>query len=296
MIARKSQPARPGWPVNPVCIEWFFWFVILVCAMPVRAQVSGHQRLGVQSKALWEADIELAVRLRSGGNDDYVLPDLDSSLSAGLLLDRKWSAGLSVPVRMSGGSGTGAPLNFVPGDVSTSVGWISVHGDNQVRGSLNLVLPSARWQGDQEVPDSVAGGSGRWTLGLSGGLSHIMDPLVLSGSLSWSLGLPRTERWGSRWRPGDFSLALSVTEAFNEHVSCTLGLSQYVSLPECAWNTPQAASWGSLPYGTIGYDAAVAVDYLFSWQSYSIGIGISKGLIHGAGPGLVGVSAGCSLR
>jgi hypothetical protein len=245
---------------------------------------------------LWEADLELAARLRSGGYDDYGLPDLATSLSAGILLGRRWSAGISVPVIMSGGPGTGASSILVPGDVSTSVGWVAIHGDNQARGSLNLTLPSALWQGDQEVPDFVAGGSGRWTLGLLGGLSHIMDPLVLSGSLSWSLGLPRAERWGSSWRPGDFALALSVTEAFNEHVSCTLGLSQYVSLPECEWNTMQAVSWGSLPYGNVGYEAVVAVDYRFSWQPYSIGIGVSKSLIHGAGPGSVDVSVGYSLR
>jgi hypothetical protein len=296
VVSRQDLSPRPGWLVHPVCLCWLFWIAILVCVEPAGAQVSGHQRLGVQSQVLWEADMELAARLRPGGYDDYGLPDLATSLSVGMLLGRRWSAGIAVPVSISGGPGTGAVSRFVSGDVTTSVGWMSLNGDNQVRGALNLSLPSALWQADQEVPDSVAGGSGRLTLGLSGSISHIMDPLVLSGSLSWSLGLPRADRWGSGWRPGDFSLVLSVTEAFNEHVSCTIALSQYLSLPECEWNTSQAASWGSLPYGTVGYDASVAVDYLFSLKPFSIGLGISKSLTHGADPGSVGVSVGYSIR
>lgn len=293
---KMELPVWPSWLARLVSPVNLVWFVALVCVHPVWDQVSGHQRLGVESKTPWEVDFELAARLSPVGYYDYGLPDLATSLSIGMLLDKRWSASISVPVKVSAWPGSGVPTCAIPGDLTASIGWTASHGDGRAGGSLNLTLPSGLWQGNQEVPGSVAGGSGRWTLGLSGGGSRIIDPLVLSGYLSWSIGLAREERWGSSWRPGDFSMVLSVTEAFNEHVSCTLSLSQYASLPECTWETSQAVSWGNLPYGTVGYDAAMGVDFLFSGQSLCLGIGISKGLVHGADPGSVGFSVGYNFR
>ena len=292
MVSQLSSPSL----VLPVWPGWVAWLLLMACIQPVWSQVSGHQRLGVESKANWEASIELAARLNPAGYADYGLPCLDSSLSLGLLLDRRWSASISVPVSVPGWAGTTAPLLVIPGDVTVSAGWTAIHGDNRFRGAFNLTGPSALWQGNQEVPGPVAGGSGGWTLGLSGAVSRIMDPLVLSGFLSWSAGLPRAERWVRMWHPGDFALVLSVTEAFNEHVACTLGLSQYASLPECAWGTTQASSWGSLPYGTVGYDASAGIDFLLSRQPFTLGIGFSKGIVHGADPGSLNFSVGYNLR
>ncbi|MFH2113426.1 MAG: hypothetical protein ABIJ86_02820 [Spirochaetota bacterium] len=286
----------PGWLAKPAWLAWFLWLSALACVPPGWAQVSGHQRLGVESKTYWEANIDLAVRLSPAGYADYDLPELDSSLSLGLLLGRKWGIGLSVPASLSNWPSNDATRFLIPGDVTASMGWTEIQGDSRLRGSLNLTGPSALWQGGLEIPGSVAGGSGRWTLGLSGGLSRIIDPLVLSGLLSWNVGLPRAERWNSRWRPGDFSLVMSVTEAFNEHVSCTLGLSQYASLPERVWPTIRESSWGSLPYGIVVYDASAGIDFLFSGQSFTMGMGFSKGLVHGADSGSMQFSVGYGFR
>lgn len=272
--------------VLPAC------FFVMVCAQPVGAQVSGHQRLGVQPQAYWEVDFEWVTRLSPVGYSDYGLPVLESSLSIGLLLGRKWSAGLFVPVRISGWLDGTAPVLFIPGDTTASVGWTTLRGDNRVRGVFNLTGPSAHWQGNQQVPGSATGGSGRWTAGLSGSLAHIIDPLVLGGMLSWSIGLPRTERWDSLWRPGDFSLVLSVTEVFNERVSCTAVLSQYVSLPEAVWGAPL---WKP-SYAALGYDASAGIRFLVSGRSLNVGIGISKGIIQSIDPGSVDLSLGYILR
>ena len=262
------------------------------CVQPVWPQASGHQRLGVEAKTYWEADIEWAVRLSPVGYSDYSLPDLDSSLSFGFLLDGTWSASLSFPFSLSSRSSYTAPVLLVPGDVSASIGWTAIRGDGRVRGSFNLTGPSAIWQGDQDVPGSRAGGSGRWTIGLTGGLSRIIDPLVLGALVSWSIGLPRAERWDTQWRPGDFSLVLSVTEAFNDHVSATAVLSQFVSVPEIAWGT----RLGKLPSGVVDYDASAGVRLLVSGQSFSVGIGFSKSLVYGADPGSLGFSVACFIR
>lgn len=272
----------------PVCL------VVFACVQPAGAQVSGHQRLGVQSTMDWEADIEVAVSLRPPGYPD--LPDLDASLSLGLILDRKLNIGFSFPFRLSGWSGGEYTWILLPGDISASLGWTANLGDDRVRGALNLTGPSALWQGNQEVPGSVAGGSGRWTAGLSGGISRIIDPLVLSGFLAWSVGFPRAQRWGRTWRPGDFLLVLSVTEAFNEHVSCTLGLSQYASLEEREWESSSGSAWGGLLQGSVSYDVLAGIEFKLSWSSFTVGIGLSKGLIPGADPGSVSFSVCHSLR
>jgi hypothetical protein len=269
-----------------------FWSFIMPCIQPVWAQVSGHQRLGIEAKTHWEADIEGAVRLRSAGYSDYSLPDLDSSLSFGLLLDNTWSTGLSIPFSVSSWPVSTPHLLLVPGDVTVSAGYTAIRGAVRVRGSINLTGPSACWQGNQEIPGSVAGGSGRWTLGLSGGLSRILDPLVLGGQVSWSVGLPRAERWESRWRPGDFSLVLSATEAFNEHISATAVLSQYVSIPGTAWGIPR----GSMLSGDVAYDAAAGVRLSATGRSFSGSIGFSKGLVHGADPASLDFSVAYFIR
>jgi hypothetical protein len=123
-----------------------------------------------------------------------------------------------------------------------------------------------------------------------------MDPLVLGGLLSWNVGLPREERWGPLWRPGDISLVLSGTEAFNEGVSGTISLVQYVFLPERPWKNSTGTWWGRPASLDIGYDAAVVVHFLFFLQKLTVGIGFSKGLVQGAEPGSINCSVAYILR
>ena len=288
----KDSPLWSVWLPRLGVLGCLFLLAAPACVQPVWSQASGHQRLGVDSRTYWEAAVEWAVRLSPVGYSDYSLPDLDSSLSFGLLLGRTWSAGLSVPFSLSVWPVHASPVLLIPGDISASIGWTASHGDSRLRGSLNLTSPSACWQGGQEVPGSGAGGSGRWILGLSAGISRIVDPLVLGSLVSWSIGLPRAERWESQWRPGDFSLALSVTEAFNEHVSASAVLSQYVSISGTAWGTPL----GKLLSGAVAYDASAGARLLVSGQSFTGSIGFSKGLVHGSDPGSVDLSVAYIIR
>ena len=273
--------------------RWFFflfWFGCLCTLAGIQsawAQVSGHQRLGVQTERSWEATIGLACSLIPDTDNDNRLPDVDSRLSLGLVGDRKWSFSLSVPFLLSSLPGKNPSLLCIPGDIGVTLGGIAHSGDSRIHGAFNLTVPSALWQGNQEVPGSLAGGQGWWIIGLAGGVSHIIDPLVLSGFLAWSVGLPQVERWERLWRPGDFTLLLSMTEAFNENVSFTLGLYQYASFPEEIWDTSALNPWTRLKAGNIGYEAVAELEFLYSGQSFSASLGFSKGLVRGADPASV---------
>jgi hypothetical protein len=265
---------------------------LLCCAPLVQAQVSEHQRLAVEAAVNWEADIEWTNSLSV---DSYVagaLPDLQSSLALSLLVDRKWSLGLEVPVYVLQQPEVAQAWLIVPGDVSASAGWTGRSAAHRLRGNLGVTGPSGIWLGGQEVPGVVAGGSGRWTVGLSGGVSRIMDPLVLGASLSWQVGLPRPERWDRTWRPGDFALGLTLTEVFNEHVSWSAVLTQSVLFPEIPWGSMP----GSVSVAAVSYDASAVVRVTVQRGSSSVGVGVSKGLVYTDEPASIEFSAGYMFR
>jgi hypothetical protein len=261
-------------------------FVLAACVQELAGQASGHQRLGVESRTPWEAEIEWAVTLGPAGYSGCSLPDLDSSFSFGLFIDRTWSAGLVVPLSLSGVPGRCAPGSVILGDMTVSVGWTGIHGDSRLRGGLNLTAPSGEWFGSQELSGPVAGGTGRWAIGLWGGISRIIDPLVLGGMLSWNFGLPGPEHSGRLWHPGNVSLVLSATEVFNDLVSCTAVLSQYLFLPASIGG---GGSWNPSD-GTLGYSAVAGIRLLVSGRSFNGGIGFSRSLVHGPDQGSVSFS------
>lgn len=261
-------------------------FAVLFAALNPRlsyAQPSGHQRLGRERTTSWEAEIEMATRLITSGVAGSGLPELHSSLSLGVLIDRTVFLGVNLPASLySTSSHSWNPL-LVPRDLIASLGYTALLGETRFRAGFDLSCPSGLWLGNQEVPGLVAGGSGRWTLGLVAGFSRIVDPLVLGGLLSWHLGLPRTENWKRMWRPGDISLLLSATEVFNEYVSASAFLSQALYLPPMEWGRAPGIPAPSL----IASDTSAGLRLSVSLMAFAGSIGFSKSLVHGENPGEV---------
>jgi hypothetical protein len=77
----------------------------------------------------------------------------------------------------------------------------------------------------------LTAGAGRFTAGVSATATGIMDPVVWNLGLSYDIGLPKQERFGSSWVPGTIQLSASVSDLVNERFGFAVGTYQVISLP-----------------------------------------------------------------
>jgi hypothetical protein len=75
-------------------------------------------------------------------------------------------------------------------------------------------------------------GEGRYGAGFSVSVTGIRDPVVWNAGFSYNVGLPNEERLYSSWNPGKFQMNGGFSDLLNEKFGFSLGLTQYVNLPQ----------------------------------------------------------------
>ena len=84
----------------------------------------------------------------------------------------------------------------------------------------------------------LTAGAGRFTAGVSATATGIMDPVVWNLGLSYDIGLPKQERFGSSWVPGTIQLSASVSDLVNERFGFAVGMYQVIALPAVSNGVP----------------------------------------------------------
>lgn len=244
--------------------------LISLMPMPLEAQTSEHQRIGVERKTDWELGFELGSGMTAEAYDavDYLF--VDSYASIDMILGKRWVASLNVPLssRFIIGDGVQKPVTAGIGDLELAAGWMDRIADTRVSAALRVVVPTGQWSDYAGAEGVLTPGSGRWSVGTALSASMILDPVVLGAAFAYDLGLPRAERYSTTWRPGDMSLSLSVTEVLNDRVGYSLKAAQSVALPELRDGTSRSDSFS--------YAASASIEFWYSDGDASARFGISK--------------------
>jgi len=262
----------------------------LACVSPTTAQVSEHQRIGVERKTDWELGFELGGAMTG---DAYAAVDylsVDGYASVEVLLARTWTASLYAPVssRLAVGDGVRRAAAAGLGDLELSAGWAGRRADSRLSAALRVTAPTGEWNGYAATVGVLTPGSGRWSVGATLSAAMLLDPVALGASFAYDVGLPRAERFAMTWRPGDMSLSLSATEVLNDRVGYTVKAAQSASLPELDGGEPSLDSFA--------YAARASIELWYSDGDAQARFGVSKSLTDPDSPALLYAALSYTLR
>lgn len=268
----------------------YFALLAFFTIQPCIAQVSDHQRIGVEPDAVYELSMDASSSLSLYSQNGSDIFFLDSSLSAEFSIDRVWAAGITIPfaMRMLEAYGGTVSSDFGLGDAGLSGRYSSRIGDVRYSVSADLGIPTGRWEPYELPGGNVSFGSGRWTLGAGLSASVIKDPVVLGVSVSYSMGLPRSERYGYSWEPGSFSLGLILTEILNDSIGYSLRLAQSLSLP--------TVYEGAIGSQGCTYSASLMLGIFYQRDDWTLSINASKSVTDVKAAGTIGVSVSRTLE
>jgi hypothetical protein len=207
-----------------------------------------------------------------------------------VLAARAWTASAYLPLAAEFAVGDDArrPAAAGLGDIELAAGWTGRVSDTRLSASVRGSAPTGEWNPYAAAEGALVPGSGRWTVGAALSASRILDPVVLGAALSYDLGLPRADRFSTSWRPGDFSLSLSVSEVLNDSVGYTLKAVQSASLPE--------VRDGAYLLDGFSYAAQASLELWYSSGDVSSRFGLSKGVTNPDMPARLYAALSYTLR
>lgn len=259
---------------------------MLVLAVNVHSQVSDHQRIGVEKETHWSVGMDVSSSLTTYETQAGTLYDLDEQVSMDFVLQKTWSFSATVPMRVNVLYDLyKTPLSMDIGDIDVSLGYTGRIKDIRCSLRTSILLPTGN---AYAIPEgAMVTGGGRWCLGVNASASFILDPVLLGIGFGYQLGLPRKERFGSSWNPGDFTIGLSVAEVLNDAMGYSLRLTQTLSIP----TSHEGVSLGK----GLDYQAGGAVEFFFSKKNWSVRVGFSKSITSILQPASVSLSYSLSI-
>jgi hypothetical protein len=112
------------------------------------------------------------------------------------------------------------------GDPSLQIGGTWRWASGKLMAAQSVSVPLGIWNPYETDVRRVCSGSGYATLHSSCAAILFLDPAIVQATVSYSLGLPRTGRFVSTWKPGDVSLELSIMEALNDRLAMEIAVAQ----------------------------------------------------------------------
>lgn len=264
--------------------------LLSLLSIPTWAQISTHQRIGVERKTDWELGFELGSAMTHDAYDSIDYLSVDSYASVDLLVLKRWTASVYVPVSTQFAIGDDARKAVMAGvgDLELAAGWTGRIADTRVSASLQVAAPTGQWSDYAMAEGVLVTGSGRWSIGTALSASMILDPVVLGATFAYDVGLPRTERFSTSWRPGDMSLSLSITEVLNDRVGYSLKAVQSAALPEL--------HDGSYNLDSFSYAAVASIELWYSDGDVSLRFGVSKSATNPGAPARLYAAVSYALR
>ena len=241
-----------------------------ILTMHAGAQVSSHQRLGVESKDIADVNVGVDLSLSPAFNGGYQGLELDPTATLDIVVQRSFSLSLSLPVSGWLDLDGRGPAVAALGDPGVALGYSLRAGDWRLGVSGSYQHPLGIWNYYEVEERHIASSSGFRILGLDLSATRYLDPLIAGVRLSARSDLERRGQFATSSRPLRIILGLSATEALNEIVALSVSLSNEADSPWLVNGQPQFGGWGYSLSGSAGL--------VFSSDIFSFRIGISKTL------------------
>ena len=200
-------------------------------------------------------------------------------------LMNKYYVQTSVPFlgRIKQTDNPGNVFDFSYSDPELNVGVMHQIGDIRVRTEFSYSYPLGIWNSYQAGSEGIIGGSGYHNLGLTVSLSKIFDPVVCNSSLSYTVALPRIERFGWSMNPGVITYTLNFSEVLNDVFGLSVEMKNTVALP--------SIYSGTIKWQDTQYILNVSLAVLIHIENADFKIFVSKDLSKVLGSFLIGLES-----
>ncbi len=221
-------------PIGRVCRLpiVLFLFLIFFIGVDIWPQ-STHQRLEIENK---RSNIITPLF-----NVTYIYSDYDGSYTYGLrtvlgiqyIFENRFFVLFSLPLylQMIDKKDSIGGMNYAPGDADLTAGYMLKWGDYKIRFYSKYTYPSGIWNQYEVAEKRIRSGNGYNVLSVATDIARIMDPVVLSFLVLYSIDLPREERFGWVMTMGRVNIAFNYTEVLNDRIGVRVGVENVIAFP-----------------------------------------------------------------
>ncbi|HWR13053.1 MAG TPA: hypothetical protein VN445_14610 [Rectinemataceae bacterium] len=259
---------------------------LFVCR--VGAQAASHQRIGVEGAANLTLMAGLSIETIGVGSDGGAALEIDPSFTFEALYGQRLGVSLEVPIalKLALDRKTSPRVAAAVGDPSLALSYTFRLDDWRLGAELSYSHPLGIWNPYEADGKNIASGSGYRKIGVSCSSVRYMDPLIAGVAISADSYFDRKERYESGYRPLVLTASLFATEALNNVVALSGGLSQRFAWPRRSDESPAEAG--------LSYSLSGKLSLVFTEGRKTMSFGVSRLLSEASSP--IVFAAGFSLR
>jgi len=234
------------------------------------AQTTAHQRLGVAGKDSLDVTVGTAFEIIRSDTSESAGVEIDPSISLDLLFRQRFGLSFELPGVVWFTIGRDAVPRTVGaiGDPTVAATYTFRLSDWRLGAELSYAHPLGIWNAYEASEKGIASGSGYPKFGASFSAIRYLDPIVAGIGLRADTCLARTELSGSSTKPLILTANLFATEALNDIVALSAGLTNKLSWPRYLNGVPDESG--------MTYSLSGNVSLIFNERNRTLRIGISK--------------------
>jgi len=239
-------------------------------SVPVPAQATAHQRVGVEAKDSVEVSVGTMVEIFRSDTTKTSAVEIDTTMSLDLLFRRRFGLSFEVPALVWIATEREAVPRAVcaVGDPEVTVSYTFRLSDWRMSAALSYTHPLGIWNSYEARERQIVSGSGYPKLGASFSAVRYLDPIVAGLSLRGETCFARPERSGTSTKPLILTANLFATEALNDVVALSASLAPKLSWPRFLNGVPDESG--------ITYSLTGSTSLVFSEKDHTLRIGVSK--------------------
>lgn len=251
------------------------------------AQAAEHQRIGVAESANLILMAGISIEAIGIESDEGTALEIDPSFKFEALYGKRLGLSFEVPITivLPLDGRTTARMVAAMGDPSMVISYTIRVDGWRLGADLAYSHPLGVWSPHEAEGKRVISGSGYRKISFSLSSVRYMDPIIAGFALSADSYFDRREQYGSGSRPLVLTASLFATEALNNVVALSSGLSQRLAWPRLLNGSPAEAGLSYSLSGKLSLD--------FTEGGRTISVGISKSFSEVLSP--IVFSAGFSL-
>gem|GEM_PF-606701 len=252
--------------------------VLLLIALRVGAQAATHQRIGVEGTAPLMLVAGISVETVGIENKGGTALEIDQSFIFEALYGQRFGLSVEVPIalKLALGRSISPRIAAAAGDPGFSLSYTFRVDDWRLGVELSYSHPLGIWNSYEADEMNIMSGSGYRKIGVSCSSVRYMDPLIAGVAISADSYFDRKERCGSGCRPLVLTASLYATEALNNIVALTGGLSQRLAWPLRSDESPAETG--------LSYSLSGRMSIVFTEGRRTTSLGISKLLSAASSP------------
>ena len=234
------------------------------------AQTTAHQRLGVVGKDSLDITVGTMFEIVRSDTSESAGVEIDPSISLDLLFRQRFGLSLELPGVVWLAMGRDAVPRAIGaiGDPTVATTYTFRLSDWRLGVELSYTHPLGIWNAYEASEEGIVSGSGYPKLGASFSVIRYLDPIIAGVGLRADTCLARTELSGFSTKPLILTANLFATEALNDIVALSAGLTNKLSWPRYLNGIPDESG--------MTYSLSGNISLIFSELNRTLRIGISK--------------------